>query len=788
MTDLISLAKGKLNDPILMEWALRHYQDAQAGTPQRREAMEQDWFDDLTLRRWLDSDDQAMLARLFSELPADRFANLGPSIGARWGQWGGNLACAAAPVLARHAPDLAWRCFAEPEAKRHRDMDAVLGIVHALPLLPPEPARALLGAIAEEVRGGRHSQLALDTLWNGLLWAGLRIDRPVAEAAIQARLGDGSDDRALEDTLGGIARGLFGSRRYARLASDIRQGQTRQDFRSLSALFRDDAPLDRLDQWSRGQVTRSDLTGLVAQYIDDDDRRIILAVLHALGTQGVERHWDRLADFLIGCVAAACERDAIDTSQMPLQETVGLLAADLSSLPQEEALSARLADFDQGAVADMLSETLQREKGAYGGMVIARVMGRLGWEAFVPVLTDSINDESGDLVCDAARDALVRLGEPARDHLIAHWDRLDVVQRIYGLSVIVTVGGEPVASFAFDQQHDLLREDPESWCQLALAAPDQRLVERLERELPRRQGLFDETFYQLVHLLGLDHPRLAAVAERVRRRRAEQQARSAAFERGDWFQETLSLPLRCPACGDTNEYAVRRVAVMPMAVGDQPLLGQELACSSCGQWADLEITNEARLVLAGEFIRLGAERLEGLAGKSKVLAAPAVSLNGRLRPVVEVVSHCRDAVAEHPAAVGDWVRLAYCYQRALDRPRHGGRYAEQALRQDPNAVEAVILRAHALTLEGEEQQAFDLLDRALAAKDQWRFFLRDLATPAEVAAQFAGLYNELRHRLGRGDRPSLHGAFLAAKTKVGRNDPCPCGSGRKYKKCCLRGP
>jgi len=23
------------------------------------------------------------------------------------------------------------------------------------------------------------------------------------------------------------------------------------------------------------------------------------------------------------------------------------------------------------------------------------------------------------------------------------------------------------------------------------------------------------------------------------------------------------------------------------------------------------------------------------------------------------------------------------------------------------------------------------------------------------------------------------------KPKVGRNDPCPCGSGKKYKKCCL---
>jgi len=25
-----------------------------------------------------------------------------------------------------------------------------------------------------------------------------------------------------------------------------------------------------------------------------------------------------------------------------------------------------------------------------------------------------------------------------------------------------------------------------------------------------------------------------------------------------------------------------------------------------------------------------------------------------------------------------------------------------------------------------------------------------------------------------------------AQTKVGRNDPCPCGSGKKYKKCCGR--
>lgn len=26
---------------------------------------------------------------------------------------------------------------------------------------------------------------------------------------------------------------------------------------------------------------------------------------------------------------------------------------------------------------------------------------------------------------------------------------------------------------------------------------------------------------------------------------------------------------------------------------------------------------------------------------------------------------------------------------------------------------------------------------------------------------------------------------MTEKKKVGRNEPCPCGSGRKYKHCCL---
>ncbi|HWT82292.1 MAG TPA: SEC-C metal-binding domain-containing protein, partial [Candidatus Methylomirabilis sp.] len=33
-------------------------------------------------------------------------------------------------------------------------------------------------------------------------------------------------------------------------------------------------------------------------------------------------------------------------------------------------------------------------------------------------------------------------------------------------------------------------------------------------------------------------------------------------------------------------------------------------------------------------------------------------------------------------------------------------------------------------------------------------------------------------------RPAAASAVTSPRAKVGRNEPCPCGSGKKYKKCC----
>ena len=63
--------------------------------------------------------------------------------------------------------------------------------------------------------------------------------------------------------------------------------------------------------------------------------------------------------------------------------------------------------------------------------------------------------------------------------------------------------------------------------------------------------------------------------------------------------------------------------------------------------------------------------------------------------------------------------------------------------------------------------------------------------PKTIGDVFAAMMNQ--NRAAAGVRP-VSGLDLsparpapAAGAAVGRNDPCPCGSGKKYKKCCGKG-
>jgi hypothetical protein len=101
MRQLIECGKNKLDDPILMTWALRRYEHAQLRGPDLCRSMEEAWFHDLALRRWIDSSDHTLLKELFRILPPQLFANVRPRIVDRWITWSGGLGAEATTLLVK---------------------------------------------------------------------------------------------------------------------------------------------------------------------------------------------------------------------------------------------------------------------------------------------------------------------------------------------------------------------------------------------------------------------------------------------------------------------------------------------------------------------------------------------------------------------------------------------------------------------------------------------------------------------------------------------------------------
>ena len=52
-----------------------------------------------------------------------------------------------------------------------------------------------------------------------------------------------------------------------------------------------------------------------------------------------------------------------------------------------------------------------------------------------------------------------------------------------------------------------------------------------------------------------------------------------------------------------------------------------------------------------------------------------------------------------------------------------------------------------------------------------------------TAATKKDVYKKMDDRLSQLEKKNH---VLLRRKKIGRNDPCPCGSGKKFKKCCLQ--
>ena len=110
--------------------------------------------------------------------------------------------------------------------------------------------------------------------------------------------------------------------------------------------------------------------------------------------------------------------------------------------------------------------------------------------------------------------------------------------------------------------------------------------------------------------------------------------------------------------------------------------------------------------------------------------------------------------------------------------------------RDPDAVMAFVDEVHDMIIAGVRMEEYiDLLDEAdinFKGVDEAKEFydlLTGVMNNTRIWWNHGHTPNEIANLMAAG-KPPMKGQPVTASPKINRNDPCPCGSGKKYKQCC----
>jgi len=494
-----------------------------------------------------------------------------------------------------------------------------------------------------------------------------------------------------------------------------------------------------------------------------------------------------LATFAFASVLHGFEIDRIAVGALSKEQTLDLLSLDVPECRHFEQLAQRLGDFEKQAVAQAISDRLPALVEKWGSLHLAKMAGHLRLDATAASLLDCLTNDTGDYLCEAASDALARLGETAGSIIVERWDGLDSSQQIYGRGVLEKIGGDAACQFALDRFDDLFHDDHQEWCSLIEACPDARAIRLIKPELNRKQPAIDECYYLLCMLAGEEPAGLEVLRDRIWQRRRHMLDHRANFEAGNFgaLFNTLTLTLRCEKCDGVNRYDVKSLVYGKNASEAAAFVRDDIRCASCGQWADFEFTAEAYMQMSAALLVFTAqgETKGASADSQELIQFIDVHYRWQTRPAPEIMSELKTAAKKNPDNVVNHLRLARM-QHVFGRRGRAEECYQTALRLEPNSMEAGLGLAQILSDGGQQGEAFDKLCQMLDAKNDWRFFRTDELSPKSLADEFARLFNKLHGVLRVRHRPLLHATAVESRRKVGRNDPCPCGSGAKYKKCC----
>jgi len=252
----------------------------------------------------------------------------------------------------------------------------------------------------------------------------------------------------------------------------------------------------------------------------------------------------------------------------------------------------------------------------------------------------------------------------------------------------------------------------------------------------------------------------------------------------------LTLTLECSHCGDISDYECRNLIV---SHDGDIYVADELTCLSCNRITEFTLTPMGKMAVSAEIIRLTALKNQGKTEDTPLTGALSFlnsDIMGKQMSISQGIALYKEEIRKMPENPHHYIGLGNIY-KTMNQYTFAEDHYKNAIAHGPFYIEPYLSLAE---IEYNKKN----LKTALRWLEKGRPYLKrplickDIQlTAEEIMESYVSFHSDLLEQTGSRTPPLLPSEYTLVEKqmkKIGRNEKCPCGSGKKYKKCCALQP
>jgi len=479
----------------------------------------------------------------------------------------------------------------------------------------------------------------------------------------------------------------------------------------------------------------------------------------------------------------------IKVEEMDRKSLFPVLFEDRNSVPVDGALIERiLSENEPEAVFDQCLKQLQDHPESYGTERAFRLMGGLKDPRTIPILLTWLADEENVGLADEGFEALSQMGGPLVDYLEKNFARLNRRQLAEVPFLVRNIPEEKTVDFLLRHWDRLWDLDKIEFLDALEGIASRSFIDPLRQELREGEYRDEEAFYLFCRIHGIDDELLSQIEQNMMAKKEEAGKRTQALQGNDLAalrQDTASVELKCRGCGKSYLYEVKNIYIPPNQK-EKPFIADKIVCKNCRAINQYEITAKGQVSIISHMLLtkalLDEDRFRP--GDGPIQFGGTGLTDGRRMSMEDALKYYQEEIQKSPRDPG--LRIGQgnlLLNKGMED--EAVRQYKEALKLDPLAVEAYVALGQFEADKGNTSGAYEYFRRAAGCLHTGHYYRTKEIDQAKEAI-LANL-EELRSILGLGEErfADFPSTGILKKEKIGRNAPCPCGSGKKYKKCCL---